>query len=95
MSKLYVYAILVIVVLGFVKWGHTQVWEQGYNAHKSEISDSKDKQEEKEKKQVDTLIGKKAELKKKFKSKEKKIDKAKDKTGCADVKLTDMGFGLQ
>ena len=94
MSKIYAYIIIAILIIGFVKWGHDQVWQQGYNSHKAEIADSKDAQEKKEEKQVDTLIAKKADLKKKFKKKEKKIDKAKDKTGCADVKLIDMGFGL-
>jgi len=94
MSKLYVYAFLIIAIIGFIKWYSDNQYDAGYNAHKSEIADSKDAQEKKEKKQVDTLIDKKADLKKKFKDKEKKIDKAEDKTGCADVKLIDMGFGL-
>jgi len=36
MSKIYVYLVVLILLLGFIKWGHGQVWEQGYNAHKAE-----------------------------------------------------------
>ena len=94
MSKIYAYTAIAVLVMGFTKWGHDQVWQQGYNSHKAEISDAKDSQDKKEEKQVDTLIDKKADLKRNLKVEEKKIDKAKDKTGCADVKLIDMGFGL-
>ena len=93
-GKIWAYLIIILILIGFVKWYSDNQYDAGYNAHKAEISDSKDSQDKKEDKQVDTLIDKKADLKSKFKEKEKKIDKAKDKTGCADVKLIDMGFGL-
>lgn len=92
--KIWAYIILAGLVLGFLKWAHYTVDIGGYNRHKAEMSDSKDANDKKEDKQIDTLIGKKAGLKKDFKKKEKKIEKAKDPTGCADVKLIDMGFRL-
>ena len=93
-GKIWAYLIIILALIGLLKWAHYEIDLSGYNRHKAEISDSKDSQDKKEDKQVDTLIDKKADLKKNLKVEEKKIDKAKDKTGCADVKLIDMGFGL-
>jgi len=94
MNKLYVYLVVLIIVVGFIKWGHTQVWEQGYNAHKAEVADKKDEAVAKDKVAVKEIIKWREKKKVIYRDKIKKIYIAKDATGCADVKLTDMGFGL-
>jgi len=94
MNKLYVYLVVLIIVVGFIKWGHTQVWEQGYNAHKAEVADKKDESVAKDKVAVKEIIKWREKKKVIYRDKIKKIYIAKDATGCADVKLTDMGFGL-
>jgi hypothetical protein len=93
--KIHIYLIIAVIVIGFIKWGHTQVWEQGYNAHKSEISDIKDDAVKEDKADVKTIIKYRDREKVVYRDKIKYIDSVKDTTGCADTKLTDMGFGLQ
>ena len=67
----------------------------GYNQCQKELKDSEGKAEEKDKKSVKEVIIWKTKEKKIYVNKIKYIDKVKDSTGCADVKYTDMGFGLQ
>ena len=94
MNKIYAYIFIAILVIGFIKWGHTQVWKQGYNAHKAEVADVKDDADAKDKKSVKEIIKWREKEKVIYRDKIKKIYIAKDATGCADVKLIDMGFGL-
>ena len=94
MPKIYVYAILIFFVLGFLKWAHYQVDMGGYNRHKAEVADTKDEAEEGDKKAVETVIKWRTKEKVIFRDKIKKIYVAKDATGCLDTKLIDMGIGL-
>ena len=32
MPKIYIYAILIFLIVGFIKWGHSAVFDQGYNS---------------------------------------------------------------
>ena len=93
--KLYVYAFLIVVVIGFIKWYSDNQYDAGYNAHKAEIADAKDASEETDKAAVKTIIKWREKEKVVFRDKIKFIRSVKDATGCADVKFTDMGFGLQ
>ena len=95
MSKLIIYAVLILAIIAFVKWAHYTVDMGGYNRHKSEIADSKDASEEKDKAAVKEVIKWRTKEKKIYVDKIKYIEAVKDTTGCADTKLTDMGFGLQ
>lgn len=95
MNKLYIYAFLIVVLIGFIKWYSDRQYEAGYNAHKAEISDNKDKADKKDKIAVKEIIKWRDKEKVIFRDKVKYIKIAQDPTGCADTKLTDMGFGLQ
>lgn len=95
MNKIYVYIVLVLAIIGFIKWGHTQVYNQGYNDHKAEVADAGVEADIEDKKDVKEIIKWRTKEKKIYVDKIKYIDSVKDTTGCADVKLTDMGFGLQ
>lgn len=90
MNKLYIYVFVFVVAIGFIKWGHAQVYEQGYNAHKAEIKDSQDKAIKDSKAKAKKIL----ELKKKLsEAKGKKIyviKKIKDKTGCLDTDLSTL-----
>lgn len=92
--KIYVYAVLFLVLVGFVKWGHTMVYNQGYNAHKAEIADTKDDADKKDDIKVKTIIKWRTKEKIVYRDKIKGVKNAKDITGCLDTKLSDMGVGL-
>jgi len=94
MPKIYVYAFLVVVLIGFIKWYSDRQYDAGYNAHKSEVADSKDEAEAEDQKDVKTIIKWRTKTKVEYRDRIKKIYLAKDPTGCADTKLTDMGFRL-
>ena len=95
MNKLYVYAFLAVVLIAFIKWGHGEVYDQGWNAHKATVSDIKDEAVEEDKADIKTIIKWREKEKVVYRDKIKYIDSVEDTTGCADVKLTDMGFRLQ
>lgn len=95
MTKLIIYAVLILALIGFIKWAHYTVDMGGYNRHKSEVADIKDDAVAKDKIAVKEVIRWREKEKVIYRDKIKKIYIAKDATGCADVKLTDMGFGLQ
>ena len=95
MNKIYAYIFIAMILIGFIKWGHGQVYEQGYNAHAKEVADSKDSAIKEDKADVKTIIKWREKEKVVYVDKIKYIDSVKDETGCADVKYTDMGFRLQ
>jgi len=95
MNKLYIYFVVFILLIGFIKWGHTQVYNQGYNAHKAEVADIKDESVKDDVADVKTIIKWREKEKVVYRDKIKYIDSVKDATGCADIKLTDMGFRVQ
>lgn len=86
--------IIVLAIIGLLKWGHHQVYQQGYNAHKAEVADLKDEADEEGKADVKTVIKWRTETKVEYRDKIKYIKLAQDPTGCADTKLSDMGFRL-
>ena len=94
MSKIYAYIVIAILIIGFVKWGHGQIWEQGYNAHKAEIADAKDESVKEDKKAVKTVIKWRTKTKVVTRDKIKKIYIKEDATGCRNTKLVDMGISL-
>ena len=67
----------------------------GYNECQSEILESTNEAEEEDQQSVREIIKWREKEKKVYVDKIKYIRLAKDPTGCADTKLTDMGFGLQ
>lgn len=94
MNKIYIYAFLIIVLIGFIKWYSNNQYDAGYNAHKAEVSDKKDEANVKGKQAVKEVIKWRTKTKTIVKEKIKYVKDAKDATGCADTKLTTMGFGL-
>ena len=95
MAKLYIYFAVFVLTMGFIKWYSDNQYDAGYNKHKAEVADVKDAAVAKDKVAVKEVIKWREKKKVIYRDKIKKIYIAKDATGCADVKLTDMGFGLQ
>lgn len=95
MTKLYIYFAVLIIVIGFIKWYSNNQYDAGYNAHKAEVADKKDEVRVVYRDKVKEIIKWRIKVKKEYVTKIKYIDSVKDTTGCADVKYTDMGFGLQ
>ena len=95
MNKVYAYIVIALILIGFIKWGHSQVYQQGWDAHKATISDVKDEAAKEDKADVKTIIKWREKEKVVYRDKIEYIDSVKDTTGCADVKLVDMGFKLQ
>lgn len=95
MNKIYAYIFITLLVIGFIKWGHTQVWEQGYNAHKAEVADDKDDAVTEGQAKVKEVIAFRDKEKEMFRDKIKKIYIKADATGCRATKLVDMGISLQ
>ena len=94
MPKIYVYAILIFLIIGFIKWYSDNQYTAGYNAHKADVADAKDGLEALDAGKVKTIIKWRTETKVEYRDRIKKIYLAKDPTGCADTKLIDMGFRL-
>ena len=94
MNKLYIAVFLIAALIAYDKWRFSNAFEQGYNTHKAEMADKKDDADKADKKAVKELIVYKDKEKVVYRDKIKYIKLAKDPTGCADTKLTDMGFGL-
>lgn len=93
-SKIYVYAILFFLFVGFVKWAHYQVDMGGYNRHKAEVADQKDDHVTEGEEKVKIVIKWRTKEKVIYRDKVKKIYINPDPTGCRDTKLIDMGIGL-
>jgi uncharacterized membrane protein YvbJ len=81
-----------IILLALSYWF---VYKAGVNSCKVEQSETRDKAIETDRAKVKTVIEYKDKLKVVYRDKIKYIERVQDKTGCADVKLVDMGFGLQ
>lgn len=95
LSKMIVVIVLISVVAG-IGWGIYEAGDSnGYNRCQKELKDSNDQAEVKDKESVKEVIKWREKEKVVFRDKVKKIYIAQDPTGCADTKLTDMGFGLQ
>lgn len=95
MNKLIVIIILIGLVAGIL-WGtYSAGVDSGYNKCQKELKDSNDEAEAEDKTDVKEIIKWRTETKVITRDKIKKIYITKDSTGCADVKLIDMGFGLQ
>ena len=94
MNKLIVIIILIVVVSG-IGWAIYEAGiDTGYNHWQKELKDSEDKAEAEDKADVKEIIKWRTETKVITRDKIKKIYITKDSTGCADVKLINMGFGL-
>jgi len=95
MNKLIVIIILICIVSG-IGWAIYEAGKStGYNRCQKELKDSNDKAEAEDTADVKEVIKWRTKTKVITRDKIKKIYITKDSTGCADVKLTDMGFGLQ
>ena len=95
MNKIIVIIVLISVVAG-IGWAIYEAGDSnGYNRCQKEIKDSNDAAEEEDKADVKEIIKWRTKEKVIYRDKIKFIRSVKDDTGCADVKLTDMGFGLQ
>jgi len=95
MNKLIVIIILIVVVSG-IGWAIYEAGDSnGYNRCQKELKDSEDKAESEDKADIKEIIKWRTKEKKVYVDKIKYIENVQDPTGCADVKLTDMGFGLQ
>lgn len=94
-DKIYVYAILAFLFIGFAKWYSDRQYDAGYNAHKAEMADAKDDADTADAGKVKTVIEYRDKVKVEYRDIIKEVYLAKDSTGCADTKLTDMGFSVQ
>lgn len=95
MKKIVVIIILISVVAGII-WGVYEAGKtSGYNICQKESKDADEAAELKGKESVKEIIKWRTKEKKIYVDKIKYINAVKDTTGCADTKLTDMGFGLQ
>lgn len=94
MNKIYAFIIILIIFVSYDKWRSGQSFEQGYNAHKAEIADSKDEAEAEDQENVKTVIKWRTKTKIEYRDRIKVINNAKDATGCLDTKLIDMGISL-
>lgn len=94
MPKIYIYALILIIIVGFIKWYSDRQYDAGYNAYKAELSDKKDTQEEKDKASVETIIKWRTKTKIVYRDKINDIKNTEDITGCLDTKLVDLGVRL-
>jgi len=66
----------------------------GKDSIRAEIARTEQKEKVKDSVKVEEVIKYKEKIKVVYRDKIIKIKQTKDTTGCADTKLTDMGFGL-
>ena len=92
--KLYVYLASGLVILALLAGGAWFSYRSGVNHERAEQAANRDKEAKKDEKKVEKVIQYKEKIKVVYRDKIKRIKVAQDPTGCADVKLTDMGFGL-
>lgn len=95
MGKIIAIIVLIGMLIG-LGWGIYEAGKSaGYNNCQKELKDSEDEAEAEDKADVKEIIKWREKEKVIYRDKIKKIYLAKDSTGCADIKLIDMGFGLQ
>lgn len=75
-------------------WWHRQAWQQGYDARSAEVAEAVNSESERQRNQVKTIIKWREKEKVVYRDRIKRIRETIDKTGCADTRLVDMGFGL-
>ena len=95
MGKIYIYAFMIITIIGFIKWYSDNQFDAGYNKHKAEAADIKDNAVKEDIAAVKTIIKWREKTKVVYRDKIKYIDRVKDSTNCADIKYVDMGFILR
>jgi len=84
-------AIVIMSMLGAAAWF---IFEAGVDSCKAKKLESLGKELKADEKKVEYIIQYKDKIKVVYRDKVKLITEAKDPTGCADVKLVDMGFRL-
>lgn len=95
MGKLIAIIVLIGMLIG-LGWGIYEAGKSaGYNNCQKELKDSEEEAETEDKADIKEIIKWRTKEKKIYVDKIKYIEGVQDPTGCADVKLTDMGFGLQ
>ena len=70
------------------------MYEAGRDSIRAETALTEQKEKIKDEIKVEEIIKYKEKIKVVYRDKIKTIKQAKDSTGCADTKLTDMGFKL-
>lgn len=88
--KIYAYIIILVMLSGAFYF----TYQSGVDSQKVKHSNAIQKAVEEERKKVITVIEYKDKIRLVYRDKIKYITQVKDTTGCADIKLTDMGFGL-
>lgn len=84
-------------VVAFAAWTAGTAWffdSHGYDRCKVSYQDATLKAVAEDKVKVEKVVEYRDKIKVVYRERIKEIEVAKDPTGCADAKLTDMGFGL-
>ena len=92
--KMYIYLASGLVITALLGAGLYFTFQAGVDSERAEQAANRDKEAKKDEKKVETIIKYKEKIKVVYRDKIKRIKVAQDSTGCADVKLIDMGFGL-
>lgn len=92
MNKIVIGSIAVVVIIAVTAWFS---FNAGVNSCIAKQAEDRTEAIETDKEKVKEVIKYKTKIKVVTRDKIKYIKQVQDKTGCADVKLTDMGFGLQ
>ena len=87
-------AVAAVVILSMLGIAAYFIFQAGVDSERSEQAKNKEIARKKDRKKVETFNEYKAKLKATYEKRIKDIKTAKDPTGCADIPLVDMGFGL-
>ena len=91
-SKIYVYAFILIISIGFIKWYSDRQYDAGYSAHKAEIADIKNEAETQGQKDVKTVIKWRTKIKEVEVETIKNIYLTKGNESCLDATYTSLGL---
>lgn len=83
-----------VVVLSLLAIGAYFIFQAGVDSERAEQAKNKEKTRKKGEVKVEKVIDFKEKQKVIIREKIKYIKQAPDPTGCADIPLVDMGFGL-
>ena len=92
--KIYIYLAAAIAIMGLLGAGVWFTYNAGISHERAEQAANREKEAKKDEAKVEKVIEYRDKIKVIYRDKIKLIKSAKDTTGCADTKLTDMGFSL-
>jgi len=93
-KAMYLKLVVGVIIIAALMGGAWFSYNSGVNHERAEQAANRDKEAKKDEKKVEAVIKYREKIKVVYRDKIKRIKVAQDLTGCADVKLIDMGFGL-